>query len=613
MKSRIVVFCFFAAVIFLHLKPISDRDLFWLLATGRWIWEHGRLPDVDPFNFTTSVKVYQEASTARVFSRQYWFANLLQYGAGNLAGYAGLLYLRIFFALLTMLMVYLNIRKKGLGVVASLLLLAPLGYVLAAYAGNRPNQMTYFFLAAFLNLIEVVRSRRSPHSPATLYLLPLLMLLWANMHGGFILGTAIAGMCLVSEFLRSFFVVDHGTNRRLIAVLILTIFTGFLNPNGYNIVAAIIQESYPFQKSVITEVMSPFNFIRFGTYRYIVEVISYVFVAGLSVILCTISEYRQNDKNHRFPRFQPGSRTVTDGARPLLSSLLNQAEYVFLILSFGFMSFMAVRFIPLLAIALTPIIGSMFSLISDRAAHRLSRFMIPEVALVGLLACEAWSAYPFTVLRKPLVDDFFPEPAVRFIKNNNLQGRLFNYYDWGGFILWEFYPDKVVFVDGRTLSERAYHQYISVIGADRSMIAGVPVYQAVLDSYSVRTILIPGTGRDGGLVPLIALLENDPEWRLAFYYKNCLLYTRETSLKALPKIAAYAIAMESASASLGDDPRPYLTIARTNLGLGRWQDAAAFLEGVLKNKPSFKGGPVERALGLIRAGRDILREDTGLP
>lgn len=613
MKSRIVIVFFFATVLFLHLKPISDPDLFWHLATGRWIWEHGQLPDSDPFNYTTAVTAYEGSSLARVVSRQYWFANLLQFGAGTVAGYAGLLCLRLLFALATMFMAYLSVRKKGLSVIASLLLLSPLGYLLASYAGDRPNQMTYFFLAAFLCLIEELRSKRSPGFPGASYVLPILMLFWANVHSGFIFGAAVAGIYLFSELLRTLFVVDHRTDRRLIVVLALTILAGLLNPNGYGVVSTLLRESSPFQKSVITELMRPFDFVVYGTYRYLVEALSYVSVACISVVVCAIAEYRRRGQAPGFSRSQPGSRSVTGGARPLLASLLHQTEYAFLVVLFGFMSFTAVRFIPLLAIASTPIIGNLLLTIADPTARKLSKYLLPEAALVSLLACGAWSAFPLTVLKMPLVSDFFPEPAVGFIKRNGLQGRLFNYYDWGGFLIWRFYPDKVVFVDGRGHSERAYFQYLSVIGADRSIVAGIPVHKAVLDANSVRSILIPGTGRDGGLVPLIALLESDPEWRLVFYFKNCLLYSRETTLKALPKVTAYAIAMESAYASLGDDPRPYLTIARTNIGLGRWVDATAFLEGALKKNSALRGGAVERALELVRDGKDILREDTGLP
>lgn len=451
--------------------------------------------------------------------------------------------------------------------------------------------------------------------------LPLLMLFWANMHGGFIFGTVIAGIYLISELLRTLLAGGHRTDRRLIITLSVTIFAGLLNPNGYNVIYALIRESSPFQEAGITELMTPFAHMRLGLSRYFFEVCAYVAAAGISVVVCSIGEYYRiraercsiNDTGCTIHGSEDRLRNANGVTNPLLTSLLSQTEYIFLIVLFGFLSFTAVRFIPLLVLVLTPVIGRMFSGKPDLFLKRLSRFMIPEAALVCIIAYGALTIYPLTVLKQPLMSDYYPGPAVRFIKNSGLWGRLFNYYDWGGFLIWNFYPDKVVFMDGRSLSQRAHLQYLSVIAGVKEEIIGMPAYKAVLDAYSVRNILIPATSRDGGLVPLILILESDPEWKLIFYAKNCLFYTREKFDTDVPKVVAYAIAMENAYTLLGDNPRPYLTIARANLGLGRRGDAIEFLKSVLKGRPSLKGGPVERALKLMNDGRDILREYADLP
>lgn len=616
MKSRIVILCFFAAVVFVHLTPITDPDLFWHLATGRWIWEHGQLPDSDPFNYTTSVSAYQEHSMARVISRQYWLAEVLQYGAWSAAGYPGIVILRSIISLLTLLVVYLGVRKKGLSVIATLLLLVPLGHVLVSFEGYRPNQMTYFLLAAFLYLIEELKAGRGRLAS----FLPLLMVVWANLHGGFIFGAAIALTVLVSEFLKTALIREHSVNRRLVVVLALTILAGLLNPNRYDVVYAIINEYSPFQKTTITELMPPLAFLEYGTYRYLVQATLSIVAAAISVAVCAVAG--RATRNTPSSTADTESRAGASGARredaaaqntSWLTGILNQTELILLIIFFGFLAFTAIRIIPLLALISTFVVARMLSGMPDLWLAKLSRFMLPEAALVCIIASASWSAYPFTVLKKPLVNEFFPEPAVRFIRDNRLQGKLFNYYDWGGFLIWRFYPEPVVFMDGRAHSQRAYFQYLSIIGGDRSQIAGAPVYRAVLDAYSVKNILIPGTARDGGLLPLIATLENDPEWKLVFYFKNCLLYSREKRGVSHPKIIAYAVARESAYASLADDPRPYLTVARTNIGLGRWDEATDFLRGALGKKPALRGGPVEQALRLVSQGKDILREDTGLP
>ena len=683
MKSRILLVVFFAAVLFAHLTQITDPDLFWHLASGRWIWEHRQLPHFDPFNYTTSVKAYEDSFMARIIPRQYWLADIAQYGTYNLAGYGGILGLRLLFAFLTLLMVFLHLRKKRLSIITSLPLLLPLAYILIQFKGDRPNQMTFFFLAAFLYLIENIRTRYriqdtgskmqdtvSNQSSCTMNhassfsqdrgswivhhaSLPLLMLFWANMHGGFIVGTAIACIYIFSELMRTLFDRTHAINKHLIVIPAVTIFAGLLNPNGYNVIYGIIREASPLQNSEIYELMTPFALINFGAYRYFIAAVSWLLAATISIIVIIIVEYRDQKSRARSresefriqnpesriqePEFKsrepevatearcqlpaarytlPAARYTLHAARYTLRTvLLSHSEEILITLFFGLIAFEGVRYIPLFAIAVTPVIGRCLSGKVNSLLKRLSGFMIPEAAILCVLAYGVWAVYPATALKKPLLSDIFPDAAVNFIREKNIKTEgLFNHYDWGGYLIWRFYPDKVVFIDGRNLSLGVYNQYNSVMIGEKEPIMGVPTYKAILDAYAVRNILIPGVDRVGGLTPLISTLVDDPEWRLIFFSKNCLLFTRKESEPDFPKVVSYAVAMEAAFTFLGsDNPRPYLTVARANVGLGRKDTAVAFLKDALKKKPSLKGGPVEKALELINNGKDILQENTGLP
>ena len=50
----------------------------------------------------------------------------------------------------------------------------------------------------------------------------------------------------------------------------------------------------------------------------------------------------------------------------------------------------------------------------------------------------------------------FPYGAVAYLKANPIEGRMFNEYNWGGFLIWQ-YPEKKVFIDGRMPSWRIGH------------------------------------------------------------------------------------------------------------------------------------------------------------
>jgi hypothetical protein len=616
-----------AAVLFCLLQPIHDPDLFWHLATGRWIWEHRQLPTEDPFCYTTSLKALEEFLRARIILTQYWLANIIQYGLYKLGGYYGIIVLRLIIVSLTLLISFMHLRKRGLSTITSTIILLPLSYMLVDFQGDRPNQMTFLFLAIFLYLIEDLKRASSEQRTACIKddvhtlnakrytlcairyaLLPLTMLLWANIHGGFILGAAISGIYILSESLRVIvnktgllrYARNGSPNKRLIIISIITILAGLLNPNGYTVIYSLIKETSVIYKATITETVSPVTFIQlFGVYKYIYMVIIFLVPAIMSILLRVITRSKPPYGN-TFP-----------------AALLSMSEEIFLVIFFGALSFTAVRYIPLLAIAVTPIIGLMFSGKPDSIVKRLSRFMIPEIAVVGILFWFVYSSYPLTLLNKPLLYDYLPEDTVQFIKGNISSGRgsplltkrLLNYYGWGGYLIWSFYPDKVVFIDGRGISQKAYLAYLAVIGADKESMMGKPFYKAILDAYSVRYIMIPAMGIEGGLTPIIPILVNDPEWRLIFYSKNCLLFTRERFEPDYAKVLSYGIAMGNSLTYIKfnpDIPYAYITVAQSNVGLGRRGDAITFLKDALRRRPSLRGGPVEKTLDLILEGKDIL-------
>jgi len=59
-----------------HFTPVGLGDMYWHLNTGRWIWEHGALPDSDPFTYTTQVN--NPDSGQGTISKNYWQLLTLQ-------------------------------------------------------------------------------------------------------------------------------------------------------------------------------------------------------------------------------------------------------------------------------------------------------------------------------------------------------------------------------------------------------------------------------------------------------------------------------------------------------------------------------------------------------
>jgi hypothetical protein len=110
-----------------------------------------------------------------------------------------------------------------------------------------------------------------------------------------------------------------------------------------------------------------------------------------------------------------------------------------------------------------------------------------------------------------------PVEAVRFIRDNNLPGPMFNSYNWGGYLIWHLYPDYPVFIDGRTdlYDDEFIREYVKVTLAR-------PGWREVLDRYEVNFILIESDSI------LAAFLAEGDEWQSVYVDTIATIFLRNT-------------------------------------------------------------------------------------
>src|SRR5271157_5560997 len=163
------------------LRTVSDYDLGWQMATGRWVIQHHHIPSVDVFSYTAQGNpwIYPVG------------AGLLFYGAYLIGGYALISWIG---AAACVAAVALLLRR-GTAVSAGIAILAvPL---IAFRTTPRADMFTVVLFAAFLSLLwQNYRTGRAP-----LWLLPLLMVAWVNLHFGFAAGLGLIGAYVTVELL----------------------------------------------------------------------------------------------------------------------------------------------------------------------------------------------------------------------------------------------------------------------------------------------------------------------------------------------------------------------------------------------------------------------------
>ena len=154
----------------------NDGDVSWHIATGQWILDHRSIPHTDPFSFTWAGKPWVPIE---------WLSEVLYASAYRLAGYGGVAALVTAALIALHAVVYLNASRW---VRSALLPIIAMDFVLIPMLSARPHVLTWPVLAFWTWLM--MRAREKDRAPPLLA--AVLMTLWANLHGGYVFGLAIA-------------------------------------------------------------------------------------------------------------------------------------------------------------------------------------------------------------------------------------------------------------------------------------------------------------------------------------------------------------------------------------------------------------------------------------
>jgi hypothetical protein len=223
------------------LKTIAEFDLGWQMATGRWIVQHHQIPSTEVFSYTAAGQPWTYPVGA----------GLLFYGAFLLGGYALLSRL----AAAACAGVVALLLRRGSAVSAALAILAvPL---ITSRTTPRAEMFTVVLFAATLSLLW----QQHESGNARLWLLPVLMVAWVNLHPGFIAGLGLLGGYVMVEALDMLWPAQRSTGapneaalaslglkgaagrlRRAWPWLLATCAATMVNPWGWNVFQVIARQ-----------------------------------------------------------------------------------------------------------------------------------------------------------------------------------------------------------------------------------------------------------------------------------------------------------------------------------------------------------------------------------
>ncbi len=158
---------------------LRDSDTLWQIRIGQWIIEHGAMPYTDVHSFTRFGEPWISSS---------WLSQVLyaiSYGSLGWAGPVVLTSLGIGAAVA----IFMHLLDEHVDPARAIFLVTLALLMSATHFLARPHMLAFPFMVAFLGGLMAAADRRS--APSWL-LLPVLAL-WANLHGGFVLGLALIG------------------------------------------------------------------------------------------------------------------------------------------------------------------------------------------------------------------------------------------------------------------------------------------------------------------------------------------------------------------------------------------------------------------------------------
>jgi Tfp pilus assembly protein PilF len=214
----------------LGLEKITESDTFWHLKTGEWILSHGSIPRTDPFSATIYGKPWLDWEwlfQAGIFVVYTW------------GGFKALVVAKAAIIFLTGLVLFLSCRRNGAGSPLAALLVMVTFVAARDRLEVRPDVAMLLFAAVTVSLLEAARRGQ----PMWLWGLPLVEVLWVNVHASFLLGIALAGIYGLVHGIEFAIRKDWCCVLLIVATFLLSCAACLVNPFGIELVRHAIEQT----------------------------------------------------------------------------------------------------------------------------------------------------------------------------------------------------------------------------------------------------------------------------------------------------------------------------------------------------------------------------------
>ena len=464
---------------------MGDGDTGWHIRTGDWIRAHGQVPDHDIFSYTKPDAPWYAWE---------WLWDVAASWAHQQWGLAGVAVPSLFLICLTFGLLYkLVLRQCSNPLVAiGLTVLATSGSTIHWLA--RPHLVTFVMTVIFAGILI----RAGEGQIRLLWWLPVLTILWTNLHGGFIAGLIMIGAWGAGELVRAVLTTDPSVRRaglrafgRYLAVGLGCLAASLVNPYTYHLHLHVWDYlGDPYTRNNIVEFQSAsFHWAQ-------APFLELMLVLAVGAVFWYARRKRY-----------PEAILLLGWAH--LSLIAARNLPLFMILAAPLVAVPVVE--ALRALAAAPVAGwirkatAEFLEIGGEIAS-IERFGRLYPLSIGVFAAIAWIATAPGAsgkLKAAYDPEMYPEAALSVLDSSQ---RIFTDDEWGDYLIYRLYPRGTsVFVDGRSdfYGTDFDNEYLDLIRVKYD-------WQKKLDKYGVDTVVLSPKAA------LASTMKESHKWRVVY-------------------------------------------------------------------------------------------------
>lgn len=446
----LVILVSFVFVGALSLQAVSNADNWFHLKVGEELLRTRSFPQKDVMSHT---------AYGRPLTAPSWLYSVVAQSVVERWGLNSLSFLRLFCALVAMILAVKIGRVLGSPAAVTAPFFALAFWAISIAWMDRPHIFGYLFIS--FTVYALVTYSQKP--TRLIWWIPLITIPWANTHASVPFVLVLIGLFMVAGWAEA-----HVFHKKLLAIFILCCVASLINPYGIKMYEYFFKIT-PIAKGNIYEWLPLSNFFD-DTYvqSFSILLISTLATLFLAVIFC----------RKQVSLWEIG-----------LTGILT------------WMSLSALRHIVIFALVLSPYLAkNIFFLAKKIATYPPLRPLTPlrRLHLWGSLLLISWLAInPLRAIwhgNWGVSFAMLPLGATDWLDKVELKGKMYNHFNWGGFLIWKYFPKYLTFIDGRLdmFVPDIYQDWIIPASGDED-------WEKVFAKYQVDWVLFPSSGVWSGL------------------------------------------------------------------------------------------------------------------